>query len=259
MSGDLAKPPAGGDPWRRLRRHTPARIALGRAGGSLRVASLLEFRLAHARARDAVHAAFDLDALERQLGEVGLECVRLATGAPDRSTYLARPDLGRRLDPESRQRLLALAPAWGKRDLVVIVSDGLSAPAVAAHAAATAASLAAALASEGWTLYPLVLAPLGRVKLQDEIGQILGSPHSLILLGERPGLSAVDSLGAYLTFAPGPDRTDADRNCVSNIRQEGLPPREAGLRIAALLSASRSQGTSGVRLKEREAPRRVKE
>jgi ethanolamine ammonia-lyase small subunit len=240
----------GGDPWQRLRRHTPARIALGRAGGSLRTDSLLDFRLAHARARDAVQARFAPDGIEHALRGTGLEVVRLSTAAHDRASYLARPELGRRLSPEDGERLRSLATLWGRRDLVIIISDGLSAPAAETHAVETAATLAAEMGAAGWTLYPLLLVPFARVKLQDEVGQLLSARHSLILLGERPGLSAPDSLGAYLTLDPGPTRTDADRNCVSNIRPDGLPPRAAAARIASLLRASRRLGLSGIRLKE---------
>lgn len=241
---------AGRDPWISLAAHTTARIALGRAGGSLRTQSLLELRIAHARARDAVHAPFDADALAASLRARGLEVEPLATAAPDRKTYLARPDLGRRLEPGSAERLRARAPSLGRRDLAVIVSDGLSAAAAGSHAAETVAELARLLGESGWSLYPVFLAPLARVKLQDEVGEILGAGHSVILLGERPGLSAQDSLGAYLTFGPGADRTDADRNCVSNIRGGGLPPREAAAKIARILVESRRRGLSGTGLRD---------
>lgn len=240
----------GRDPWRALAVHTAARIALGRAGGSLRTESLLEFRLAHAGARDAVQSRFDLRALEEAFRGEGLATLRLATAAPDRKTYILRPDLGRRLEPASEESLRAAGAAWGRRDLAVLVSDGLAAAAAGNHAVATVAELARILTASGWTLYPILLVPFARVKLQDAVGEILRTRHSVILLGERPGLSAHDSLGAYLTFEPRTERTDADRNCVSNIRRDGLPPATAARKLAHLLLESRRLGLSGTALRD---------
>jgi len=239
----------GRDPWQALSAHTAARIALGRAGGSLRTESLLQLKLAHAGARDAVHASFDLPGLEREFRSRGFDAIRLETAASDRDTYLARPDLGRRLAPESAGRLHASAESMGRRDLVIIVSDGLSAAAAQANAAGTVTELARILGESGWALYPIVLVPFARVKLQDEIGGTLGARHSIILLGERPGLSAHDSLGAYLTYEPRMERTDADRNCVSNIRTNGLPPLAAARKIADILLKSRRLKLSGTALR----------
>lgn len=241
---------AGRDRWHGLGAHTAARIALGRAGGSLRTPSLLEFRIAHAGARDAVHAPFDIDALEGVFKGQSLATERIATRVRDRNTYLVRPDLGRVLDPESADRLRAAATAWGRRDIAVLVSDGLSAKAAGSHAAETVIELARLLAKAGWTLYPVFLVPFARVKLQDSVGEILGARHSIMLLGERPGLSSHDSLGAYLTFGPRSDRTDADRNCVSNIRADGLPPLEAAAQLAQILERSRRLSLSGTRLRD---------
>jgi ethanolamine ammonia-lyase small subunit len=244
---DLAQ---GRDPWAALQRHTAARIALGRAGASQRTASVLDFRLAHARARDAVHATLDFPALARQFAQHGLDAELLATAASDKAAYLLRPDLGRRLDDASRERLRDLAARWGRRDLVIVISDGLAAQAVARHALETVVRLVASLGAGGWTIYPLLLVPLGRVKLQDEIGFLLGARHSLMLLGERPGLGAPDSLGAYFTHRPRPECTDADRNCISNIRPAGLPPAAASAKLARLLAESARRGLSGVALKD---------
>jgi ethanolamine ammonia-lyase small subunit len=247
---NIARPTdSSADPWSRLRRYTAARIALGRSGGSQRTSTVLDFRLAHARARDAVLAPFDADALAARLHARGLPTLRLATAATDKKSYLLRPDLGRRLAPSSLAELSALAPAWGPRDLALIVSDGLAARATE-HAVETLALLADQLTADGWTLYPVFIAPFGRVKLQDEIGELLGARHSLLLLGERPGLGSPDSLGAYLTHRPRADRTDADRNCVSNIRPEGLPPPAAAAKLAWLLRASARLGLGGVALKD---------
>lgn len=250
VAAPAAGRPAGRDPWVALAARTAARVALGRAGGSLRTESLLELRLAHARARDAVGADFDLPALEEALRGQGLATERLATGAHDLKAYLARPDLGRALDPASAAFLRERAGSWGRRDIAVLVSGGLSGTAAGSHAAGTVAELARILAGSGWTLYPVLLVPFARVKLQDEVGSILGARHAVILLGERPGLSAHDSLGAYLTFGPRPGRTDADRNCVSNIRADGLPPIAAARRLAGLLLESRRLGLSGTGLRD---------
>lgn len=237
------------DPWVSLAGTTRARIALGRAGGSLRTAALLDFRLAHARARDAVSAAFDAKVLEEALVSRGLSVEGLQTEVNERPTYLTRPDLGRRLSDASRNKLRAAADAWGRRDLAILVSDGLSAQAAEQHAAPVLLPLVQQLHAVGWTLYPIFLVPLARVKLQDEVGELLGARHSLILLGERPGLDSPDSLGAYLTFQPGSDRTDANRNCVSNIRMEGLRPEEAARQLAHLLEESARRRLSGTELK----------
>ena len=243
---------AGSDPWRGLSRYTSARIGLGRAGGSVRTDSLLDFRLSHARARDAVMATFDAAGLERELAARQVDTYPLATMAPDRRTYLLRPDLGRRLDEKSRDRLLAVAPTWGARSLAILVSDGLAAQAAENHAVAVVVALIERLRARDWSVFPVFLVPLARVKLQDEVGEILGARHTLMLLGERPGLGSPDSLGAYLTCRPCAARTDADRNCVSNIRPEGLPPAAAARKLAHLLVESDRLGVSGVALKDTE-------
>ncbi len=228
---------------------TSARIALGRAGGSARTETLLQFRLDHARARDAVGKKFELDALEQELHRSGCETARLSTAARSHTLFLQRPDLGRTLSPES-QAFLAQNTAWHGRDLAIIVSDGLSALATERQAAPTLAILVPLLIQAGWALCPVFVVPFARVKLQDEIGERLRVRHSLALLGERPGLGSPDSLGAYFTYQPGPDKTDADRNCVSNIRPQGLSPHEAGVKLARQLIQSAKQGRSGVSFKE---------
>jgi ethanolamine ammonia-lyase small subunit len=247
----------GRDPWVGLRRYTSARIALGRTGGSQRMATVLDFRLSHARARDAVMAPFDVGGIVEQLGAAGFGTQAVATAVTDKKTYLVRPDLGRRLDTAARERLVMASATWGARDLVIIVSDGLAAQAAERHAVETVTLLAGLLRAEGWTLYPILLAPFGRVKLQDEIGEVLGARHALMLLGERPGLGMPDSLGAYLTHHPSAGCTDADRNCVSNIRPEGLPPAAAARKLAHLLIESARLGVSGVALKDTEGANAV--
>lgn len=241
---------SGSDPWIGLRRFTSARIALGRTGGSQRMETVQDFRLSHARARDAVMAPFDLDGVAYRLCAAGLSTHRLATGVTDKKTYLLRPDLGRRLAPASASDFRARAESWGPRDLAIIVSDGLAAQAAERHAVETVTHLAAHLGAAGWSLYPIFLVPCGRVKLQDEIGELLGARFTLMLLGERPGLGMPDSLGAYFTAGPAASRTDADRNCVSNIRAEGLPPAAAATKLAWLLLESARTGRAGVALKD---------
>ena len=230
-----------------LRRWTEARVALGRCGGSLPYGTLLDFRLAHARARDAVHQLFDPAALAVDLEPLGLPLVLAPTRAPDRTSYLQRPDLGRRLSPEAEERLAGYRRAEGF-DLVLIVSDGLSAEASLRQGPALLATLLPLLRE--WALAPLVIAPFARSALQDEIGGLLGARAALMLLGERPGLGSPDSLGAYLVHSPKPGNTDADRNCVSNIRAAGLVPEAAALRIRWLLEEARRLGFSGVDLKD---------
>lgn len=240
------------DPWVGLKKYTPARIALGRTGGSQRMETVLDFRLSHARARDAVMAPFDVGVVADGLVKNGFATHQIATAVADKKTYLVRPDLGRRLAATSREALASFAPAWGQRDLVIIVSDGLAAQAAERHAVETVTLLSGQLMAAGWTLYPILLAPYGRVKLQDEVGELLGARHALMLLGERPGLGMPDSLGAYLTHHPRTTCTDADRNCVSNIRPEGLPPAAAARKLAHLLIESARLGVSGVALKDTE-------
>ncbi|CAM2870490.1 ethanolamine ammonia-lyase subunit EutC [Rariglobus hedericola] len=249
----------GRDPWVGLRRYTSARIALGRTGGSQRMQTVLDFRLSHARARDAVMAPFDREGIAGRFVKAGFDTQRVVTAVTDKKTYLVRPDLGRRLADTSRSELQSLAPAWGQRDLVIIVSDGLAAQAAERHAVETVTLLAGQLRAAGWTIYPILLAPYGRVKLQDEVGELLGARHALMLLGERPGLGMPDSLGAYLTHHPCATCTDADRNCVSNIRPEGLPPLAAARKLAHLLIESARLGVSGVALKDTETMSRLDE
>lgn len=268
------------DPWSALRRFTAARIGLGRAGVSIPTSAHLAFQLAHAQARDAVHAAFDADGLGEALRAAAVmawpqaKVLVIDSAAPDRATYLRRPDLGRRLSDGARAALAleraAHADEGGDRsldggahpgpgharagalppDLAIVVADGLSARAVQAHAAPLVGVLVDRLAGAGWKLAPLVVVRQGRVAVGDEIGEALGARAVLVLLGERPGLSSPDSLGAYLSWAPRAGLTDAQRNCVSNIRPEGLPIDAAAGRLLWLLQAARARGLTGVELKD---------
>ena len=237
------------DPWNDLRALTHARIALGRAGGSLPTAEVLGFSAAHAAARDAVWTEMDLDRLESDLAPIEGPVLRLASRAPDRATYLRRPDLGRRLDEASATRLTRAAPPGGC-DVALIVGDGLSAIAAQTHAPALAIDLAARLRARGLRLGPLSLVRQARVALEDPIGEALGARAALILLGERPGLGSPDSLGAYLVFGPRPGRTDAQRNCVSSIRPQGLPVPAAAELLGWLVGEALRRGLTGVELKD---------
>jgi ethanolamine ammonia-lyase small subunit len=232
-----------------LRSLTPARVALGRSGASLPTDALLAFTLDHARARDAVHAAFDPKLLVTGLGGLGLSALAVASRAGDRQNYLRRPDLGRRLDAASEQALTDAA-ARGASPLVIVIGDGLSPKAVHAHALRLMRNLVTELASAQIGVGPVVVASGARVALGDEIGAILAAQMVVVLIGERPGLSAPDSLGAYLTFAPKVGRTDADRNCVSNIHRGGLGCEQAAFKISWLVREGLARKLTGVGLKD---------
>ena len=245
----MTKPPTPSSrPLTDLRDLTPARVGLGRAGASLPTEALLDFTLDHARARDAVHAAFDSPAIVSGLHDLGLEAVEVRSRARNRADYLRRPDLGRMLDPAS-QPLLASHGGIACR-LAIVIGDGLSPAAVNVHAIALIRSLVPRLLADGIEISRAVVAGGARVALGDEIGAVLGAGMMLMLIGERPGLSASDSLGAYVTFAPKPGRTDAERNCVSNIHGAGLGYDEAAFRIAWLIREGLARGVTGVALKD---------
>ena len=239
--------PADAELWGRLRRFTAARIAIGRAGGSVPTGPLLEFQLAHARARDAVHRALDAAALVAQLRAAGWDALGLHSAAADRGTYIRRPDLGRILDDASRAALESRAPGCAC-DVVFVVADGLSALAVERHALAVLEQVRPLLA--GWRLGPVCVTEQGRVAVGDEIGALLGARLAVLLIGERPGLSSPDSLGIYLTWNPLPGRSNAERNCISNVRPEGLAYDRAARKLAQLMNEARRLGLTGVDLKD---------
>lgn len=243
------RPPASITPdgWSRLRRHTSARIALGRAGGSLPTAQLLSFAVDHALARDAVHAPLDRDLLVGQVAGLGLGTLALASRAPDRRTYLLRPDLGRRLDDPSLAAVAALAGPW---DVALIAGDGLSATAAHAQVPPLLAALAPRLQALGMSIAPVAVVRLARVAVGDEVGAGLRARLAVMLIGERPGLGCADSLGAYLTFQPRPGRRDSERTCVSNIRASGLPPVEAADTLAWFCREALRRGLTGTALKD---------
>ncbi|CAI8982188.1 Ethanolamine ammonia-lyase small subunit [Pseudomonas sp. IT-93MI4] len=248
----MEKPPVDPqNPWLELRRLTPARIALGRTGTSLPTSAQLDFQFAHAQARDAVHLPFDHAGLSAQLSERGRETLLLHSAATDRNSYLQRPDLGRKLSDTSAQSLRDYAQANpGGVDLAIVVADGLSALAVHRHTLPFLTRLEEQMSADGWSLAPVVLVEQGRVAIGDEIGQLLGAKMVVMLIGERPGLSSPDSLGLYFTYNPKVGLTDAYRNCISNVRLEGLSYGMAAHRLLYLMREACRRQLSGVNLKD---------
>jgi|SRR5476649_1047471 len=236
------------NPWEELRAFTAARIALGRAGASLPTAELLKFGLAHAQARDAVHLPFDSEALAQQLEADGLSTLTVHSAAPSRESYLCRPDLGRRLGDDSRRMLLDYPDQ--RADILLVVGDGLSSKAVHRQAVPFIRALIPYLATLGLKMAPVVLAHQSRVALGDDIGECLQAQSVAILIGERPGLSSPDSLGVYFTWAPHTRRLESERNCISNIRPEGLDYPQAAFKLAWLLEQARQRRLSGIALKD---------
>jgi ethanolamine ammonia-lyase small subunit len=233
------------DAWAFLRRVTAARIALGRTGDSLPTRRVLEFQMAHAQAQDAVHEALDAEALARGLAEFAP--VIVTSRAETRQEYLQRPDLGRVLAPEAQRALTR-----GAYDISIVAADGLSARATADHAPALLRALEPYFGD--LRLAPLVIATQARVALGDDIADALGARLVIMLIGERPGLTSADSLGAYLTDAPRSGVTrDAERNCVSNIRPDGLPIADAARLIASLVRLALARKLTGIALKQDEA------
>lgn len=243
---------AANDPWSTFARLTPARVGLGRAGISLPTREVLAFALAHARARDAVYAKLDTDQLRQDIEPLGLAVVMAASTATERRRYLARPDEGRALTAESRARLAARVPVTVDPgpDLMLVVGDGLSAAAVNHHAVPLIAALLPIVRASGLSMGPVVVAEGARVALGDEIGALMRARLVAVLIGERPGLSSPDSLGVYLTWGPQPGRTDAERNCISNVRPEGLAPDLAARKLAWLIREGLRRGLTGVELKD---------
>lgn len=244
------------DNWDQLRRFTPARIALGRTGVSLPTREVLKFSLAHAQARDAVHLPLDVAALANELTALGFAPRMAHSAAPDRAAYLRRPDWGRHLDEASRQGMAVDVSAPGAK-LAIIVADGLSSLAVSRHTRPLLEALGHHLPD--LANMQLVIARQARVALGDEIGALLGVEQVVVLIGERPGLSSPDSLGIYLTYAPRPGLTDAERNCISNVRPEGLDYASAARKLTYLIDGARRLGGTGVALKDDSDEQLVKE
>ena len=245
------------NPWQSLRQFTNARIALGRTGVSLPTAPQLQFQLAHARARDAVHLELDAQVLAKSLNEAlssqAGPCIVLHSAATTRNMYLQRPDLGRKLDACSRQTLIdwSNVPGTGQPcDIAFVIADGLSALAIEQNALPFLSILMRRLGTENWSLAPLTIVAQGRVAIGDEVGELLGARAVVVLIGERPGLSSPDSMGLYLTWAPRVGLTDEGRNCISNVRPAGLAYEAAASKLHYLLSESRQRQLSGVALKD---------
>lgn len=234
-------------PLESLKQFTDARIAIGRAGCSIPLNESLRLKLAHAHARDAVYSALDKDKLSFALAEFGLPVLYLRSRALTRHKYLKRPDYGRQLDGESEEKLKDYRDSY---DVSIILADGLSATAVNENAVPVLRLLVPVLKSAGVRLAPFCLVEQGRVAVGDDIGAGLKAKVSLVLIGERPGLSAADSMGAYLTYAPKAGLTDESRNCISNIRPQGLLYQPAASKIFYLISESLKRKLSGVGLKD---------
>lgn len=240
-------PPLTESPWSEWHSVTPARLALGRAGAGMPTDEVLRFGWAHAMARDAIHAALDVPKLETDLHAQGWTVAHVHTRAHDRTTYLRRPDLGRVIDPDDIAKLRAEPIV--RSDVCIVIGDGLSSLAVERHAAPLLAALKPLLANE-LRHAPVIIATQARVALADEIAELLQAKLSIMLIGERPGLSSPDSLGIYITHAPFRGRNDAGRNCISNVRPEGLSYAAAAFKLAWLVREALSRGLTGVDLKD---------
>ena len=235
------------DPWGDLKQFTRARIALGRVGSSLPTKEILNFGMSHAMARDAVHLALDVDSLEKQIQSLGCDVLKLHSRAPDRGSYLLRPDWGRRLKDDSADLIKALPQQ--KIDVSIVIGDGLSSLAVQKHAAPMLQAIQQTMSSE-WKLGPVVIASQARVALADEVGELMNARMVILLIGERPGLSSPDSLGLYLTYQPKVGCSDAERNCISNVRPDGLNYEAAAKKLLWLAKESMRLKVSGVALKD---------
>lgn len=254
LGAGVARPSASENVWSRLRSFTPARIGLGRAGISHSTAAQLEFQLAHAKARDAVHRPLDVAALQAELEDLGHPTLAMHSAAASRAQYLQRPDLGRQLDETSlvmlnarERRPIGSAPG---ADVAIAVVDGLSSLAVQRHAVPLITALREMTKTAPWRMAPVAVVEQGRVAVGDVIGELLGVRLMIVLIGERPGLSSPDSLGIYLTWAPRVGRHDAERNCISNVRPEGLPYEAAAARLVYLVDEARRREITGVDLKD---------
>lgn len=245
---ELKKTAVPPDDWEPLKAYTNARIALGRTGVSIPLRESLRFKLAHAHAKDAVYSHLDMAALQTGLEAAGLPVHYVRSQAENRDTYLQRPDLGRLLDDPSTEKLqqLSLPPA----DISLIIADGLSASAVMQNAGSVVHLLVEKIRQGGYSLAPIVVVEQGRVAIMDAIGGLLRPRLAIILIGERPGLSSFDSMGAYITYDPQPGLTDERRNCISNIREQGLPPTMAVDKLMYLIQSAFRLQITGVTLKD---------
>jgi ethanolamine ammonia-lyase small subunit len=236
------------DPLLALRRFTPARIGLGRVGHGLPLRAHLAFQAAHARARDAVRATLDADALAAAVAAGGWPVLGVRSAAADKPTYLRRPDLGRVLAAASKA---ALSEPMVAPDVVIVLGDGLSSAAIARHAVPVLEALWPRL--QGLRLAPVIVATGARVALADQIGELMQARVAVMMIGERPGLSVTRSLGLYLTYAPRVGRLDSERNCISNVHEDGLSAATAALQASELIRSMLAQHASGVALSPQRA------
>jgi ethanolamine ammonia-lyase small subunit len=243
MDEDLIKP----DPIANLKQFTAARITIGRAGTSIPIKQSLEFKLAHAHARDAVYSVLDADGLTASLKIFNLPVLHLHSEAASRQKYLKRPDLGRQLNEASEEILWDYKSDY---DIAIIIADGLSAEAVNKNAFGLLKILIPMVSSVKLKVAPICLIEQGRVAVGDDVGNGLNAKFSIVLIGERPGLSSADSMGAYLTYCPQPGLTDESRNCISNIRPQGLKHKPAADKIFYLMMEAFKRKLSGVALKD---------
>ena len=235
-----------GDSLSQLKEFTAARIGIGRTGVSVPLKQSLAFKLAHAHARDAVYSELDIDKLLEELKQFDLPVLLLHSQAAYREQYLQRPDLGRQLNEES----VDVLADYAGYDIAIVIADGLSAIAVNSNVIGLLKILIPQLQSAGLKLAPISLVKQGRVAVADDAGMYLKAKLSLMLIGERPGLSSADSVGAYLTFNPHPGLTDESRNCISNIRPHGLTFKPASKKILYLIQEAFRRKLSGVGLKD---------
>lgn len=247
------------DPWDKLKQFTDARIALGRAGCSIPTHAMLEFQLAHAQARDAVYQALDVDALTSNLAENGLYSIHVQSLATDKEIYLKRPDLGRLLDDESKQKIANDQYTRNENfDVCIVIGDGLSSFAIEENAVTFINALKEQIVEEKWTLAPIVIATGSRVALGDQVAELLNAKMLVMLIGERPGLSSPDSMGIYYTWDAKTGCADSKRNCISNVRPAGLSINIAIQRLMNLMRNSKQLGYSGVKLKDEHEIQQVK-
>ncbi len=242
------------DVWHYLKKHTDARIAQGRTGNSLPTNALLDFNLSHALARDAIYENFQVETLQKQLENLKLNAQIVHSKAKDKATYLLNPNFGRELCEESKIKIHTLNE--NEKDICIIISDGLSATAANSHSLSVIQAIQNEFLNTAYTFSNIVLVRQGRVAISDEIGELMKCRFSVLLIGERPGLSFPDSLGIYLTYNPRVGRTDAERNCISNIRPQGLSYKEAAYKLKWLILEADKIKATGVLLKDESSERK---
>jgi len=233
------------DFWESLKALTHARIALGRAGNALPTAEWLMFKMAHSQARDSVWCELDPALLKEQLKIPKSQWIEVQSQCQTKQEFLLRPDLGRKLGTEFQEAL----PKNESIDCVLILADGLAAQALHRHAQCFTDKFLELLAQKGFKSGPVVLARYARVALGDAIGEHLRARSVLVLIGERPGLGSSESLSIYFTYQPQVGKTDAQRNCISNIQDRGIPPEHAAEMAVLLLEQALKKQLSGVDLK----------